>query len=1090
MGTIKNLLQHILKLVSARNLILGVIRRKLLLYLLAFVRIVPFTKIIVRYLTKAFPWVNSYLLGFASAHPQQKGVARLSQNLALPAVQLKPNIFQESGSFSLRALPKGQRIIYYYVDHTVGCPVNTGMQRVVRGLARSLLESGEQLYFVKWDFDQGQLLLINREELEYLSKWIGPELSPKEVTRYPTKEGPNVLITQHIQSEANWLILPEVTHINYHPAPVTLDVIMAAKRLRLKSAFIFYDATPLRREELVNIAARHAEYMQHLLLADLILPISEWSASDLASYLAYAELASSTTTPPIISISLPGEMQHSPRKTISSSIEEKLILSIGSITTHKNQLALAYAFEKLTCRLPDSGWRLVLVGNIHPDLVTELATITNSTSSIKVIYNLTDDELNKLLEQCAFTVFPSVLEGFGLPILESIWHGKPCICANFGAMSEVAKGGGCLMVDVRSVDTILSAIETMIFDTDTFSRLQDEALSRSLTQWNDYANKISESLNYVSNPLNKIGIVYYWVENTCSHHKNLGISQTVRSLANALIDAGVQLVPTTWNKATQNFMFPTHEELVNLSQSGGPAIEAWADWQEPAQSSISDWLIIPEPLTGDKLRTDSIKRYTSNFEMRIAGIFYDSELSTNKDIDLEHKEYMRQLNQFELIFPISELGRNSLIRFLQGISDRTPNLEKRVRYCAFPDEVVLTFNRQSATKEIASSSSRSWQDYVRDIIILMSNERQMPMIQNPLTILPVSTFNKEFINISPRPLLSICISTYNRAGWLAVNLANLNRLMPSFQKEVEIIVCDNTSTDNTPEIIKPYLWRKDFKYYRNPRNVGMLGNLKVTAHHARGRHVWILGDDDLLKPGSIEHVLKVLRGQPDVAMVYLNYAFTREDDATKVKDLGDFLNESTPVTTPSPDISGPVWRICTESENFFTAIYCLVLRRDHALQAYSQNTEGRPFSTMLTCIPTTYHVLNHMMNEDAYWIGEPMLVVNLNVSWMKYASIWILERLPEVFDMAEQMGADKTALDNIRSEHLRHVHRWFNEIYLNDTESNIEYFNPIRLFTRFKHLKAFDKALPGFKAIYEEAHYRHAMGAELPTMSIFSVFNK
>jgi hypothetical protein len=252
--------------------------------------------------------------------------------------------------------------------------------------------------------------------------------------------------------------------------------------------------------------------------------------------------------------------------------------------------------------------------------------------------------------------------------------------------------------------------------------------------------------------------------------------------------------------------------------------------------------------------------------------------------------------------------------------------------------------------------------------------------------------------------------------------------------------------------------------------------------------VWILGDDDLIKPGSIERILQVLREKPDLALVYLNYAYTREDDATVVKDLDCFLSESTPVAAPCRDISGPVWRISTQSENFFTAIYCLVFRRDHALQAYSQNTEGRPFSTMLTCIPTTYHVLHHMMDEEAYWIGEPLLVVNLNVSWMKYASIWILERLPEAFDIAEKMGANPDALDGCRIKHLPHIDHWFNEIYLNDAELNIDYFSPARLVSRFKHLQIFRSNLPHLITIYEAAHQRGDKGAEVPTAEIFPTF--
>ena len=355
-------------------------------------------------------------------------------------------------------------------------------------------------------------------------------------------------------------------------------------------------------------------------------------------------------------------------------------------------------------------------------------------------------------------------------------------------------------------------------------------------------------------------------------------------------------------------------------------------------------------------------------------------------------------------------------------------------------------------------------------------------------MLSAREYKQEVINLPSQPLLSICISTYNRAAWLGLSLKNLERLIPFPIDEVEIVVCDNTSTDNTPEVVKPYMGRNDFRYYRNLRNVGMLGNLQVTAHHARGRHVWILGDDDLVKPGSIERILKVLHEQPDLALIYLNYAYTREDDANAVTDLDRFLANSIPVAAPCHDISGPVWRVSTESENFFTAIYCLVFRRDHALKAYSQNTEGRPFSTMLTCIPTTYHVLHHMMNEDAYWIGEPLLVVNLNVSWMKYASIWILERLPEAFDIAEKMGADAAALDGCRIKHLPHINHWFNEILMkDDPEGNAAYFNPVRLFSRFKHLREFRSRATELIETYREAHSKHPTRFPWPSEDLSSI---
>jgi len=320
-------------------------------------------------------------------------------------------------------------------------------------------------------------------------------------------------------------------------------------------------------------------------------------------------------------------------------------------------------------------------------------------------------------------------------------------------------------------------------------------------------------------------------------------------------------------------------------------------------------------------------------------------------------------------------------------------------------------------------------------------------------VLERSDFYEVMVNLRVRPLLSICVSTYNRANWLSVGLKNLERILPEINSDVEIVVCDNASTDGTREVVEPYLTRGDFSYYCNAVNVGMLGNLRVTANHAKGKYIWILGDDDLVKLGCIERLLKILRDNPNLALVYMNYAYHREDDISNVTDLDAFMSDATAVSPPSNDINGKIKEISTESENFFTAIYCLVFRRDHALKAYSQNTGGRPFSSMLTCIPTTYYVLNYMMDEAGYWLGNPQVVINLNVSWMQYATLWILERLPEAHDLAEKMGADKTKLDELRHRHLlQHIPRWFREIYKSDPIGNMQYFNPARLISRINHL--------------------------------------
>lgn len=321
-----------------------------------------------------------------------------------------------------------------------------------------------------------------------------------------------------------------------------------------------------------------------------------------------------------------------------------------------------------------------------------------------------------------------------------------------------------------------------------------------------------------------------------------------------------------------------------------------------------------------------------------------------------------------------------------------------------------------------------------------------------------------------KPLLSICITTYNRASWLAVNLKTLRQWAEPFRDLIEIIVCDNASEDNTEQVVKPFLNQDNFHYYRNLQNVGMLGNLKITAHHAKGKYVWIIGDDDIIKNGAIKAVLDAIQQYPTVSLIYLNYAYTRIAKAREVKNVDQFLKNSIPIVRPTPNEFSKIKDISTKSENFFTAIYCLVFRRDHALKAYSQNTSGRPFSTMLSCIPTSYYVCNYMFEEMGIWIGEPAVVVNMNVSWLKYASLWILERIPELYDLAERKGAAPEAVDKWRIHNFPGILHYLNEICFNDHEGNLLYFSIDRLIQRHKHLDIFKENVKYLMDIYRRAY--------------------
>ena len=102
----------------------------------------------------------------------------------------------------------------------------------------------------------------------------------------------------------------------------------------------------------------------------------------------------------------------------------------------KNQLKLLDAFEEFSSTEQGAGWQLILAGNLREDISAKVNAAIQRNARVQYVANPSDDELDALYKDASFTVFPSIEEGFGLPILESLWYAKPCICADFGAMAK------------------------------------------------------------------------------------------------------------------------------------------------------------------------------------------------------------------------------------------------------------------------------------------------------------------------------------------------------------------------------------------------------------------------------------------------------------------------------------------------------------------------------------------------------------------------------------------------------------------------------------------------------------------------------
>ena len=108
--------------------------------------------------------------------------------------------------------------------------------------------------------------------------------------------------------------------------------------------------------------------------------------------------------------------------------------------------------------------------------------------------HISNIELTEAYRNCSFTVFPSKLEGFGLPIIESLWHGRPVICGRNGAIGEVSAGGGCYNIDQNNPAELASAIHLLLNDPEVYHRLFEETGRRTFRSWDDYGKDIDPVL--------------------------------------------------------------------------------------------------------------------------------------------------------------------------------------------------------------------------------------------------------------------------------------------------------------------------------------------------------------------------------------------------------------------------------------------------------------------------------------------------------------------------------------------------------------------------------------------------------------------
>lgn len=395
-----------------------------------------------------------------------------------------------------RATPK--RLLLIDVSNASRDTANSGVIRVTRRLSAELQRRSDiRVFFVFWDQARRDYSFVTGLREDLLAGYNGPA------------KGFGALLDAHGADLTPRAMLDRFTDAGSVEAmllisEVVLDGEAAARidwadRRGVKSAAILYDLIPMEFPHYVGAELRtqFALYLDTLPRVEQIISISAYS---LERFRAYMERRARSVEARADVVWIPGQFAALPRAAGVRREQRQagvLILCVSTIEPRKNHRTLLAAYRRFRAANPDLAVRLCLVGNYYHEaeqLADEIRRAVAEDASIEWRVAISDEELTGLMRAATFTVYPSLVEGFGLPILESLWMAKPCLCHEQGVMAELAAGGGCLTVDMDDADALAAAIKSLVTNHALRDRLAEEAQSRPIANWSDYARTVAALL--------------------------------------------------------------------------------------------------------------------------------------------------------------------------------------------------------------------------------------------------------------------------------------------------------------------------------------------------------------------------------------------------------------------------------------------------------------------------------------------------------------------------------------------------------------------------------------------------------------------
>jgi glycosyltransferase involved in cell wall biosynthesis len=266
-----------------------------------------------------------------------------------------------------------------------------------------------------------------------------------------------------------------------------------------RSAAIFHDAIPLKFPQTTwpQSVARHPEYMKMLSRFERVFAVSGASRRELVEFWRWqgAEVRAEVDTLALGADFLRGAVDPSPREA-GSPDTVPLLLSVGIIEPRKNQMLLADVAEALVRE--GVSFQLEIVGRVNPrfgiPIEGRLRRLAGRHPCIRLNTTADDALVARLWRRARASVFPTLSEGCGLPLIESLWMGVPCVCSDLPVLRENGGAGGCEFIATDDRVAWTAGLRRVLTDDNYADQLRQAAIARVVPTWRQAADQLCSRL--------------------------------------------------------------------------------------------------------------------------------------------------------------------------------------------------------------------------------------------------------------------------------------------------------------------------------------------------------------------------------------------------------------------------------------------------------------------------------------------------------------------------------------------------------------------------------------------------------------------